>query len=288
MNYLENMKPPIAGVSKLIIAFRGWPDAGESATTAIKYILRKLDSEKILDIDPEEFFDFSQQRPTVKTTTTGERVISWPQNEVFISNIATTGENVLTFLGTEPNLKWKAFAAIVIDLCQKWNITNVTQIGSLMDAVPHTRDTRISGSSTEANIQKILSSARINKSTYQGPTGITTAISTALTKNGVHYTSIWGHTPHYLQAAPNQQITYHIVNFMNTLLNLHLDVTDLQEAEEYFKSEVEEAISNDSQLAEYVRKLENSYDEISMDQTLPDPKDLLSELEEYLKNRPTQ
>ena len=75
MDYLLNMQKPDKEVKNLIIAFRGWPDAGESATTALKYIVRDLDADKILDIDPEEFFDFSQQRPVVRSTESGNRTI---------------------------------------------------------------------------------------------------------------------------------------------------------------------------------------------------------------------
>ena len=286
MDYLLNMRKPDHEVQNLIIAFRGWPDAGESATTALKYIVRDLDSEKILDIDPEDFFDFSQQRPIVRSTESGTRNIVWPQNELFVCETKSDGNQILAFLGTEPNLKWKTFASIITDLCEAWGISNVIQLGALMDAIPHTRDTRITGSSTEPNIQDILTSYQIHRSTYQGATGITTAISTALNQKGIHYTSIWGHTPHYLQAAPNHQISYHIVNFINRMLNLNIDLTDLRNAEEHFRSELQKVILDDDQIGEYVKNLEARYDEKLSETPLPEPSDLLSELEEYLKNRP--
>lgn len=285
MDYLLNMRKPDREVKNLIIAFRGWPDAGESATTALKYIVRNLSSEKILDIDPEEFFDFSNQRPIVRSTESGNRTIIWPQNELFLSKNPSSDTHTLAFLGTEPNLKWKTFATIITDLCQAWGVSNVIQVGALMDAVPHTRDTRISGSSTEPNIQSILTSYQIHRSTYQGPTGITTAISTALNERGIHYTSIWGHTPHYLQAAPNHQISFRIVSFINRMLDLNIDLKLLKSAEEHFRSELQKVILYDEQIGEYVKSLETKYDEKSSD-GLPEPSDLLTELEEYLKNRP--
>ena len=286
MDYLLNMQKPDKEVKNLIIAFRGWPDAGESATTALKYIVRDLDADKILDIDPEEFFDFSQQRPVVRSTESGNRTIIWPQNELFLAGTQPDDNQILAFLGTEPNLKWKTFASIITDLCEAWGVDNVIQLGALMDAVPHTRETKISGSSTEPNIQNILTSHQIQRSTYQGPTGITTAISTALNQKGIHYTSIWGHTPHYLQAAPNHQISYQIVSFINRILNLNIDLKPLKTAEEHFLSELQKVILDDDQIGDYVKNLETRYDEVSPDTPLPEPSDLLSELEEYLKNRP--
>ena len=286
MDYLLNMRKPDREVKTLIIAFRGWPDAGESATTALKYIVRNLDSDKILDIDPEEFFDFSHQRPIVRSTESGNRTITWPQNELYLCESTADEKSVLAFLGTEPNLKWRTFAGIITELCEAWGVDNVIQLGALMDAVPHTRDTRITGSSTEPNIQNILTSHKIRRSTYQGTTGITTAISSALNEKGIRYTSIWGHTPHYLQAAPNHQISYHIVSFINRILDLNVDLKSLKSAEAHFRSELQKVILDDDQIGEYVKNLENKYDETSLESPLPEPSDLLSELEEYLKNRP--
>ena len=59
----------------MIVAFAGWPDAAESATRALKYLVRKLPAKKFAEIDPEEFYDFTVVRPHTRVNRRGERII---------------------------------------------------------------------------------------------------------------------------------------------------------------------------------------------------------------------
>src|SRR5881227_849939 len=47
----------------LVCAFKGWNDAGESATSALTFLGGSLDAERFAVIDPEEFVDFQSARP---------------------------------------------------------------------------------------------------------------------------------------------------------------------------------------------------------------------------------
>ena len=82
-NLIIHQKPE-AKFDHLIVAFAGWPDAGESATSTIKYMLRQLEAVKFAEIDPEEFYDFSQERPRSYRTRDGRRRVRWPANEFYI------------------------------------------------------------------------------------------------------------------------------------------------------------------------------------------------------------
>ena len=62
-NYLTIHEKPETQIEYLLTAFGGWADAAESATTTLKYLQRRLQARKFAEIDPEEFFDFTQTRP---------------------------------------------------------------------------------------------------------------------------------------------------------------------------------------------------------------------------------
>jgi urease alpha subunit len=44
----------------LLFSFAGWADAAESATHALRYMVRHLNGEKFAEVDPEEFYNFTR------------------------------------------------------------------------------------------------------------------------------------------------------------------------------------------------------------------------------------
>ena len=271
----------------LLIAYAGWPDAAESATNTIKYLMRRLQAKKFAEIDPEDFFVFTQERPRSSRTRDGRRRIHWPANEFYHwSGQGAGSQTSLMFLiGVEPNLRWRTFSSIIADLAQEHGVKNVIHVGALLDAVPHTRPVRLTGSSTQPDLQKALDSASVGSSNYQGPTGISTAVMDACTNQGMGYASLWGNTPHYLQAAPNYRISYTLAKSLVSLLDLPIDLTELSAAADDFDSEVGTAVSQDEQLTEYIKKLEDRYDESVSSSDMPEPADVVLELEQFLRSQ---
>jgi proteasome assembly chaperone (PAC2) family protein len=275
--------PPVP-LEHLIIAYAGWPDAAESATNTVKYLLRRLGAKKFAEIDPEEFFVFTQERPRSSRTRDGRRRIHWPANEFYYWTDTNSGQGTMFLLGTEPNLRWRTFSRLVADLAQESGVRTVIHIGALLDAVPHTRQVRLTGSSTHRELQQALDSASIGSSNYQGPTGISVAVMDQCTSQGMGYASLWGHTSHYLQAAPNYRVSYTLAQSLVGLLRLPVDLTELRSAAEDFDAEVVRAVSNDDQISDYVKKLEERYDESVASSDMPDPQEVVQELEQFLRS----
>ena len=182
--FLTVHEDPPGQFEHLIMAMGGWPDAAEAATTTAKYMLRKLGAKKFAEIDPEDFYVFTQERPRSSRTRDGRRRVHWPANEFHYWPGNESSKAVMFFLGLEPNLKWRTFSRIVSDLAQEYRVKSVIHIGALLDAVPHSREIRLTGSSTAIDLQKVLDTSRVSTSRYQGPTGITSAISEACTNQG--------------------------------------------------------------------------------------------------------
>ena len=67
----------------LVMAFEGWNDSGESATTAAQVLISEWDGTRFASIDPEEFFVFTETRPHVRLNRRGRRRIDWPSNEFY-------------------------------------------------------------------------------------------------------------------------------------------------------------------------------------------------------------
>ncbi|MSQ07488.1 MAG: hypothetical protein EXR46_09975 [Dehalococcoidia bacterium] len=286
--HLTVHEKPEGKLEYLLVAYGGWPDAAESATTALKYLVRRLGAKKLAELDPEEFYDFTRERPRSSRTRDGRRRVHWPANEFSYWRAPGQDRGLMFFIGVEPHLKWRTFARIVADLAAQHGVRTVVHVGALLDAVPHTRPVRLTGSSTQPDLQKVLDSASVTTSNYQGPTGIGSAVMEACAAQGMGYASLWGHTAHYLQAAPNYRVSHTLAQNLVRLLDLPLDLSELQSAAETFDQEVAKAIAKDEQLPEYVKKLEDRQDAQAQAKAgeggLPDPAEAVRELEQFLRS----
>ena len=283
MEHLIVHETPEKTLKHLVIVFSGWADAAEGATSAVKFLQRKLKAKKFAEIDPEEFYDFSQTRPYSSRTRDGKRRIQWPANEFSYLTDSGTDSGVMVFVGVEPNLKWRTFAKTVATVAKDHGVESVIHIGALLDAVPHTRPVKLSGTASESRLSEFLEGQGIKSSNYQGPTGISSAVMAACINEGLEYTSIWGHTSHYLQAAPNHRVGSTLLEVLLKLLNLPLDLTELKSAAGVFNEEVEKAVAKDEQISSYVTKLEGQYDEAVAAIEIPDPAELVRDLENFLR-----
>jgi proteasome assembly chaperone (PAC2) family protein len=283
MEHLIIHETPAKRLKHMVVVFSGWADAAEGASSAIKFLQRKLKSKKFAEIDPEEFYDFSQTRPHTSRTKDGKRRIHWPANEFSYLTDLSTDSGVMVFVGVEPNLKWRTYAKTVATVAKDHGVESVVHIGALLDAVPHTRPVKLSGNASESKLSEFLEGQGIRSSNYQGPTGISSAVMAACIEEGLEYTSIWGHTSHYLQAAPNHRVGSTLLEILLKLLNLPLDLAELKSAAGIFNEEVEKAVAKDEQIASYVAKLEGQYDEAVAAIEIPDPAELVRDLENFLR-----
>ena len=280
------LETPKGKISHLLMAFRGWPDANEAATWAIKCLLKKLPSRKMAEMDPEEFFDFSQVRPLIRLNSQGVRYLQWPSNELFYHSSSNSSRSFMVFLGTEPSLKWRTYCDSVLDQAMKSGVRTVVHVGALLDAVPHTRPLRITGSVYGPKHRKSLTKLGIRSSNYQGPSGISSAMMERCSAKGLEFVTLWGHTSHYLQTAPNYQVAHGIVTAVCQLLNLKLDWRELKASSSSFEEAMQIAVEKDSQLKAYVEKLEEHYDtETAALTEIPNAEDMVRELEKFLKDQ---
>ena len=284
MSYLIVHETPEIQLEYMLIAYGGWADAADSASSALKYLQRRMGAKKFGEIDPEEFYDFTQTRPHSTLTRNGLRRVHWPSNDFSYCEGDSSAKPLMFFLGTEPNLRWRTYARTVADLAKQRGVKTVIHVGALLDAVPHTREIRLTGSATRPDLQSFLDDADIRGSNYQGPTGISSAVMEACTNQGMGYVSLWGHTSHYLQAAPNYRVSYTLVQTLARLLDLKLDLDELKTAAATFDQEVAAAVERDEQISAYVTKLEGHYDESQPDTGIPDPADMVRDLEQFLRS----
>jgi len=276
-----------AKLPTMVVAFAGWPDAAESATRAIRYMVRKLPGRRFAEIDPEDYYDFTIVRPQSRINGKGDRVIKWPCNE-FYSYVPETNpqDGLLLYVGTEPNLKWKTYTETVMEVAKANGVELIVSLGALLDAVPHTRDVRVTGRASSEGLAKKSQWLGIRNSGYQGPTGIHSALNDICNRDKMPHANIWAHCPHYVQTSPNPIASHALLQRLKRLVNFNIDMSELQLSGEAFTSEVTRAISKQPDVTSYVAKLEGQYDkDISQLEDMPTGTDMVLELEEYLRSQ---
>ena len=273
----------------LVAAFAGWPDASEGATGAVRYLTRLLGAKKFAEIDPEEFYDFTVTRPTVFSLPSGRREIRWPANEFYFWKNEFADTDLILFSGIEPNLHWRQFSAAMLSVVEQFQVPLVLGLGALLDSVPHTREPKITGSANVPHYRARLEGLGILGSSYQGPTGIHSALYEVCERRAVPLASIWGHAPHYIQGVTNPKVSLAILQKLVPFLELKLDLDELSGAADRFDAQIEAYIAGKQDIRDYVRRLEEQMDSAEGgERETPSADTLMKELEDFLRQQREQ
>ncbi len=252
----------------------------------MRHLVNKLPARRMAELDPEEFYDFTQVRPSARIDEQGQRSLRWPSNEFFYWKGEPHSKDLLLFIGTEPNLKWKTYASNVVDLAADYRTPVVIMLGGLLTAIPHTREPRLSGSSNDSAMRATLAKMGAPSSTYQGPTGIGSILMEGCARQHIPYAGIWGHASHYIQASPNPRVSLALLKSVSQLLSFPMDLESLRLAEVAFVEEMNQAVAKEPQVAAYIQRLEQLYDEAERSQEeIPSPQAMVEELEKFLKRQ---
>lgn len=271
----------------LVAAFAGWPDAGEVATGAVRYLRDKLGAAPFAELRPEEFYIFTEQRPqTTQGENPWERQITWPANRFYFWKGEGGAPDLVLLEGIEPHLKWATFVDSILDLAQSLSVAKLVSLGGTLDSVPHTKEPPISGASSDPDLREALESLSIRPSGYEGPTSIHSALLDGCNRRGLANASLWGHAPLYLQATPNPRVCHALLRKLVAFLALPLDLGDLEEAAASFDRQVDQAVAKNPELQEYVRRLEQAVEKAQQSaEEMPSPEAIVKDLEEYLRRR---
>lgn len=286
MEHIQFTDKPDLQSPVMLLAFAGWPDAAEGATGALSYLARKLPARKFASLDPEEFYVFTERRPVSSVNAQGEREVAWPANDFYAYVTRSHIQDMLIFVGVEPNLRWRAYSNAIAEVAQQFRVSRVIMLGALLDAVPHTRPVRISGGATDPELAAKLGSLGIRASGYQGPTGIGTAVSQVFLQRGVRFGSIWGHAPHYIQVAHFPKVSLALLESLQDALGTSFDLEEMRGAEATFGRQFQEALEREDELNAYIQRLERRYDASQeREEAIPSPEEMVQELEYFLKSR---
>jgi proteasome assembly chaperone (PAC2) family protein len=276
-------EPPELRSPILVSAFRGWNDAAGAATGALAAVAGELDAELLAAVDPEEFFDFQAQRPTITLTDGQTRHIEWPSN-LLVSAEAPSSERDLVLLdGTEPNMRWRTFSNAIADAAERLGIEMVVTMGALIADVAHTMPVPITGLASDEELVERLD---LSRSSYEGPTGIVGVIHDACRQRGIASASLWAAVPHYVAAVPNPKAALALLRRLEGLTGVAVDAAELEEEVGSFERQVNAAVEANPEIAELVENLEEQQSlQFADGEEVPSADALASEFQRFLRQR---
>jgi hypothetical protein len=267
----------------LIAAFEGWNDASDAASMAARFMAGAWGATPFGAIDPDEFFDFTQQRPEVRLIDGITRQIDWPEAELSAGPLPGGDRDVLFIHGVEPHLRWRTYAATVVGIATAYNVELALTLGALLAEVPHTRPVGVTGTAATDDLVERLG---LQRSRYEGPTGIVGVLHDSFNRAGIPSASLWAAVPHYVAKTPSPKAALALVLRTAELLESPVDTVELEIASAAYERQVSEVVADDDEVSAYVRTLEEAVDEepeVVFPRDIPSADVLATEVERFLR-----
>ncbi|MDP9188667.1 MAG: PAC2 family protein [Actinomycetota bacterium] len=276
-------EPPQLRSPALVCAFAGWNDAAGAATTALTAAAESLDAEVIAQVDPEEFFDFQANRPTISLTAGQAREIEWPGNVLLASTPEGAKRDLVLLAGTEPNLKWRTFSEGIAEVAEQLGVEMVVTLGALVADVAHTLPVPITGLASDAEMVERL---ELERSTYEGPTGVVGVLHDACNRRGMPSASLWAAVPHYVAAVPNPKAALALLRRLEGLVGVGVEASALEDESDSFEEQVSNAVSANPEIQELVERLESEQaEQLEVGEDIPSGESLARDFERFLRQR---
>jgi proteasome assembly chaperone (PAC2) family protein len=275
---LPHLRSPV-----LVCAFRGWNDAAAAASTALGSIANSLDAELIARIDPEEYFDFQSTRPTISLDEGQTRRIDWPENNLYAVRVPSADRDLVLLDGTEPNLRWRTFSETIATAADALSIELMITLGALIAEVSHTLPVPITGL---ASSQDLVEELELERSNYEGPTGIVGVVHDLCRQSGIDSASLWAAVPHYVAAVPNPKAALALLRRLEGLTGIAVEASELEEETADYEEQIGRAVAANPEIEELVSRIEaEQVDLLDGEGELPNADTLAREFQRFLRQR---
>ena len=240
----------------LLLALEGWNDAGEAATSAVRFVAGGLEAAPLAEIDGEEFFDFTVRRPLLTIDDGLAHGLEWPHTRFGWARApAASGggtRDLVTCCGVEPHLRWRSWSDHVLELVEALRIRRVVLLGAYLGEVLYSRPVEVSGVASDPALLEALDVPPVR---YSGPTGMIGVLALRLREQGCAVTSLWAGLPHYVEVNPNPRGALALLERALPALDVRLDLAALRHSARVCEERVAAMVSGDPELSEYVREL---------------------------------
>jgi len=239
----------------VIAAFTGWNDAADAASSALQNLVQGWGATALAEIDPELFTDFATIRPHVKLSDGRVRRIVWPT--IGLWHARSAGTDVILVLGPEPSLRWRLFTDQLLGVFEKYDAKLFLTLGALLADVPHSRPVQLIGTATDDSLVNRYS---LQRSRYEGPTGIVGVLHDVCGKASVPSASLWAAVPAYAGQISSPKAAVALMQRACDIIGTPAPVGHMMDSVAAYESQLDSMIEDDDDLQSYVGRLETMSD----------------------------
>ncbi|UUT35427.1 PAC2 family protein [Microbacterium elymi] len=264
----------------IVAAFDGWNDASEAATSAASVLKDSVPYEPVFAVDPELYFDYQYTRPQQVTEPDGRRILRWPDATLHRPVRRSRGTQLWLMTGVEPARAWQAFVGEFVDVMLREDVTGFVALGSMMSDVPHTRPISVFAGSENEQLRDSLG---LERSTYEGPVGILSALADAAEAVGIPTVGLWASVPHYVGGhTPSPKASLALLNRLEELVGTPVARGDLAAEADAWEASIDAAAADDEEMTAYIQQLEATRD--TWDSPEASGESIAREFERYLRH----
>jgi proteasome assembly chaperone (PAC2) family protein len=282
MDAIRRNGRPALRSPRAVLAWEGWNDACDAASGAIAFLLGQHEIEPFATLEPEEFYDFQVIRPLVDIEEGGNRRLTWPATRFYALEIPESPHDLVVVTGHEPNLRWKTYTRLVAQVLAETDVELAVTLGAFIGQVAHTVPVPLFGVATDPDL---VARHGLSTSDYEGPTGIVGVMLEACREMGLPTLSLWAAVPHYLAANPNPKAMLALLQGAAGVLEAEVDTAELTQLAAEFTGRVDEAMTENEDFVDYVRRLEQDSESPISSVRPGDGDRLITEIEEFLRDR---
>jgi hypothetical protein len=258
-----------------IAAFEGWNDAGEAASGVISHLGIAWQATPIAAIDPEDFYDFQVTRPVVEISEGRIERLVWPTTRLSVARAdgvpGTEGSDGTPGHDTADGGMGPAAAV------SPASVTGLDRDVVLVHGIePNMRwraytDELVQGLTDLGVEMVILLGALLADAPHTRPVPVSIGASDSKLSGTVSAQS------------PSPKVTLALLRSVEDVLDVSLPQAELPEEARAWERGVDELAQQDSEVAEYVRTLEEAKDATDLPQASGDA--IAREFERYLRRR---
>ncbi len=288
MGKLVLTQRPALRAPYLVAGFAGWPNGGSVSTDVVDFLQSYLAAEAIGEITAEGLYIHSSpsgaSRPIISINQGVVESMYFPTNELYAWRGHGKAPDLLLLQGIEPDLHWDQFVGAVLECVQIFGVQRLYTIGGYLDYAPHTRVPRISAVMTHGTLQTELDYDDVELADYEGPTSIQSYLLAQCKEQGIEAISLWGSTPSYIQGA-YPRVIHSMLRLLGRMWHLPLELGMLEEQAAELETSLHEQIDSNPELAEYIKRLEQAYDQAESEQPSFETDTIVEEIQQFLRRR---
>jgi proteasome assembly chaperone (PAC2) family protein len=212
------------------------------------------------------------------------RRIEWPENNLIAAQIPAADRDIVLLDGTEPNLRWRTFSETIATAADALGVELVVTLGSLIAEVSHTLPVPITGLASSTDLVDEL---ELERSNYEGPTGIVGVVHDICGQTGIDSASLWAAVPHYVAAVPNPKAALALLRRLEGMTGIAVEASELEEETTDYEEQIGRAVAANPEIEELVERIEaEQVDLLGADgEELPSADTIAREFQRFLRQR---